>query len=231
MKFANTWRCTVVTVINRELREACLDYKKYKKLSKDLDTPDTVILKRLQDDVRLASRVFQEHVSVWNSPKRSETCIPILFCNRKLGASPEDLYKFAVFNTTTLYKICKRLDKRHNTTIYTGWYRKSIREKMISFVNKNIQTVLSFYVESSRTQECPICLEESYEDAIVLDCGHAVCSHCVLSMLHVQNIKGTIINRIAYGAYEHPKEARCPICRDPGALAKYTIIKTRQQTA
>jgi len=242
MKFGSVWRHTMATMPTH-LRDACLDYKKFKKLSKEPTTSVPIIKAILDGDLHRTTHIFQTHLSGLQSrsPPTPSTFLCSLFKKPCVtiatdsfpptSISPNELYRFATFNTTTLYKICKRLDKRHQSTLFTQWYRKAINDKAIAFVNKNVQSYLAIHASSSNAsslppEECPICFEDPTKDGLILDCGHILCTRCVLSMLGVSHrTKGTLHNLISHGTFYNPTRAKCPICRDPHAFTRYMQLQ------
>jgi hypothetical protein len=236
MKFGSVWRSTVEGM-PPALREACLDYKKYKRLSKDLALPTPAIQATLERDLGRTATVFQRHLAGLRKPPSSssrslfsvfEACkrASVASCPPDTGIGSQQVHHFATFNTTTLYKICKRLDKRHATSWFTPWFRKAIEDRTIPFVNKKEHSYLALHahIELPDAEECPVCFDDPTRDGLVLDCGHLICTKCILNMLDVHKTRGTLHNLVSHGAYYHPKLAKCPVCRDARALTRYTHV-------
>lgn len=217
MKFGETWKDAVSTM-EQPLKSACLDYKKYKKLSKR-DVQSTHLEESLHTDLARATQVFQTYFT------RCYDTQPFLWmwtCTRPLPVSPDELHLFATLNATALYKICKRFDKRQHISTYSDWYRQSIQNKSILFARKNIQAVLEFSKSIRPDVECPICFDPIQKDSvIILNCGHVLCASCVLGVLGVDRMHGTFANRIAHGAHANSCRARCPLCREPGVFQNW----------
>lgn len=189
-----------MTFDNDDLRSTCMNYKKYKKISKDVTLAKVCkIFTQLRNDVKLVCGTFNKY--------------------RKDPNSIGMLIKYTKFNVKCIYKVCKRLDKRLCTTIFMQWFRKiQTQRRKYKIFNKA-------YLASVE-EECPICFDP-VQEAIALSCGHSVCVKCALGMLSMSQRNGTIHNLIAYGRYCNANASKCPLCRDALAFNNYTLRKVK----
>lgn len=232
MKFGAQWRDFTAQhqhSMPPMFQEATLNYKKYKKISKDEDMSNDSIQRTLVADVYKTDAAFEHFMRIQHRPTFWKCCV--LQPERPAGKTRDllqTLYMYATFNTVCLYKICKRLDKRHGAGQFTRWYRSSLTARMYKFMSKDVQLLLGYNSRSISLDECPVCLESlaSPECAgILLNCGHVMCQPCALSLLGVHRTKGTLHNKIAHGAHHNPMAAKCPICRDRSAFHSYHVIQ------
>lgn len=226
MKFGAQWHSFITGDSNlpTPFRDASLDYKKYKKLSKST-CPDESIRKVLMADVSKTNETFMAYYRRSHTKRFAllDTCCLPPSCNNTLA-----LYRYATFNTTCLYKICKRLDKRrHATPYFSQWYRNMLAERHFKFMNKDIQFLLGYDSRELQLEECPVCFDAlTPHTTILLHCGHSMCEPCILTMLGVRHSRGTLHNLVAYGSHHNPHAAKCPICRDAHALRPFHKLAT-----
>lgn len=219
MKFGTVWK-TRVNSLPQHIRETCLDYKKYKKLSKRSTTDPSFIHSSLVCDINKVDATLSK---VMKPP----TLLNKLCANPLQDQLPDlkYIYEYVLINTTTLYKICKRLDKRLQTAIFKAFYTE--HHKTHKFLSRKLRTSLNIEV-GNEPDECPICFEPLHNHSrpyLVLRCGHIVCEPCIFEMLGVANTRGTVYNRIAFGCANNKKISKCPICRDTKALLDYKEYK------
>lgn len=210
------------------MQDACLDYKKYKKLSKQNSTNDSSRIKNaLVGDVNAVEHIFRMHTKDQKSTFCFRSCIFTLIPFTSHENSHLTLiYEYARLNTKCLYKICKRLDKRLGINTFMSWYEHVKMKRLYTFSNRYNHVCLSIDAAAFTPDECPICFEsQSDKPYFVLACGHIVCQQCTFSLLGVSTAKGTTHNRIAYGCYTKPTASKCPICRDSSAFLEYKEYK------
>lgn len=201
MKYGQYWKQEVKN-LPEGLQTHIINYKAYKKLiKKEINISDLTDM--LMKDAMYADKCFKK------SPKFT------------------GLYKFAELNSTSLYKICKKAQKKLNDENAIKWLQNVQNQRLFSFVNGIKKTELVIQQCTDCTRECPVCFER--EDAtIIMHCGHTLCVGCVKDMLKVRNTKGTIYNVIAHGLYVNMRgvgTACCPLCRDRMAFVDYKCVK------
>jgi hypothetical protein len=140
-----------------------------------------------------------------------------------ISVDKTDLYKYAVLNSTTLYKICKKASKRLQDRCPMEWLKRMQNERSLTFMNGMLKKQLELATSNANGMDCPICLDDNIATTLILHCGHMVCCTCVKHMLGVSNTRGTLHNVIAHGLHEVKKGASCPLCRDPKAFIHYKL--------
>jgi len=210
MKFCREWK-KQRSELPGALAKGCIDYKKYKKASKQLAVDE--LKEQLLRDVQVCSAAFDAHqrrrVGRWS-----------MFC-MAVGVHEEDknrdLLRFAQLNANCLRKLCKRLDKRCNTKEFTRWLNHSIDNHCYGFLKGGVLTKLEMDVDRVTCMDCPVCLEQQAK-WVILKCGHYLCSRCCLEML---KIRGTVHNAIAFARLYHRDMCICPVCRNNMAFASF----------
>jgi hypothetical protein len=150
MKFGSFWK-QHVELLPDDLRIVCLSYKKWKKLAKGDHEID---VRNLEKECEVTSNTLCELVKLVNTQK--STLSMCISHERKID--PHELFMFADLNKTCLYKICKRIDKRLNTTTYKEWYKKHYSSYKFNY--GLYYTRLMLHDEKTKIEECPICLED-----------------------------------------------------------------------
>ena len=212
MKFATVWK-TKLEDLPPFLKSTCIDYKKYKKLTKIQHGHAPEFFHNLLNaDIKLVDNVFK-------ALKRG-SCAAV-------KTDTKTLLEYAILNSRCLYKSCKRIDKRLGISDFKSWYSFLLTQKEHKFLSRQTQAWLRLKTANQQhTEECPVCLEQ-VDDMLVLQCGHILCVECTLNMLGVAQSKGTLHNRIAFGNYN--LQPKCPVCRDAHAFVKYKEYTSNKQ--
>ena len=220
MKYGEEWanRCKE---LSDELAAQAINYKTYKKITKTEQTAETILAK-LENDIH---KVIMFMNSIQNN--RQKRALSLLCeCSRQSTTFPvNEIASFMVLNERTCYKLCKRLDKRLQTNIFSSWLRNKRNDKTIPFLSRSEITYLQTLLKCFPEHECPICLEPVQTDFLITSCGHILCTPCTLQMLQVSHLKGKLFNKIAYGLYDKKTRVNCPVCRDNKAFSSYKHVK------
>jgi hypothetical protein len=181
------------------LSENCLDYKRWKKYAKR--PPDNSnIVRLLEHECERVDSVFRKHYRRCVRTKRSCLCQSNSVCK-------EDILLFAELNRNTLYKICKRLDKRVSPKPMTiDWLVRVRKELKFKFICGVEATTLNMTFPT----KCPVCFDDVNE-VVISKCGHILCVTCLESMYEMNGVKGTYHNIIS--CKDSEKARRCPSCR------------------
>ena len=108
MKFGILWRESV-DMLPSYLGKTSINYKNWKKISKKNSGPYVISL--LNKRCKKIEQVFLSECKTTISSS----------CFRNSAYSIEDLLDFAILNKKSLYKICKRLDKRTKSHAAMCW--------------------------------------------------------------------------------------------------------------
>lgn len=185
MKFGLHWKARLYT-LPAEFHDSCLDYKKYKRLTKSpLTTDINKVLQSLTCDAMQTDMIFKmyrlKRTHKWipccitsapnsaafsiglqqphSNPQMSQSNTSSKTSNT-LSKASQELLDFASLNTQCLYKICKRLDKRLKTNTFLAWLGDARKARMFAFTNHMHHICMQ--IENKRPpslQECPICLD------------------------------------------------------------------------
>lgn len=229
MKYCKVWKHQK-SKLPVTLRDSVLSYKKWKELSKQpMGANDLILL--LESECLTISKIMKETIKI----KSPHPIISIImawcrlpnFSKRHAIANCE-LYTYAVLNKLTLYKICKRMDKRRGTNTFRQWYTKRYNDFYFNASAYLTHLKIVNKVNEVETYECPVCFEE-IEDApfMILNCGHLLCVDCVESMYGMKGKKGTFQNLIS--VRETSKKMYCPTCRYPNPLSRASRINMYPQ--
>ena len=198
MKYGQYWKQEVKN-LPEGLSKNIINYKAYKKLIKK-NTSVCMLMDTLMKDAMKADHCF------------------------KMTTKCAGLYKFAELNSTSLYKICKKAQKKTKDDKALKWLQRVHNQRLFSFVSGIKKTELVIQQSADCVRECPVCFDE-VDSTIIMHCGHTLCLGCVKDMLKVKNTKGTIYNVIAHGLYVNVRGASCPLCRDGKAFVDYKCVK------
>lgn len=231
MKFGKYW-----TKHNEELpknlQQKTVCYKKWKKTTPEIHSEN--ILKNLEDECIIASNTVIEGVK----PKKNISALSCICSMQYQSFDTIQLYQYALLNKQTLYKICKRLDKKFKCTQYKTWlqnhyndfafnggmyYTKLLLESESEYFSgkhskyyegSSASELRRIFLESSEN-ECPICLDSSGKlPFIITNCGHMICYPCTLLMYNItpkyRGRLSVLINR--RNMYDDNQRC-CPVCR------------------
>lgn len=187
------------------LQQASINYKKWKKYTKNSSCND--IVKELETDCKKTDETFKK--SYDNLYKTSCLC---------RSFSKEDLRLFVDLNKTSIYKICKRIDKKLIPSPHAKtWLQICMSLHTYQFMGGWRVTALSIKLPV----ECPICLDNTGRIAISR-CGHFMCIECLFRFYEIGKHKGTLLNVISH--YDNAKLSKCPICRITRPYSKIHIL-------
>jgi len=136
------------------------------------------------------------------------------------------LIDFVHLNKKSLYKICKRFDKRSGLQdVYTSWYKDIAKEKY-RFLKNDMYYAFITWKSTNMKETCPICLDDDYDAFVFQKCGHVICAECIqmVSANRKQDVgvRGTLENIIRNLQYY--ESCDCPLCRCPKALSEFKIV-------
>jgi hypothetical protein len=203
MKYGKYWK-TQIADLPQQLQQTSLSYKNWKKIEGNDDNSLPILTKQCT----IASKTIIEYIKNDSKP------LSIFQCKRRTF-NISQLYQYALLNKETLYKICKRLDKKNNSSQYKRWLREHYNDFAFNsgIYYKKIELENNRF--SSSLEECPICLEEINDKTpfFITNCGHMICYPCTLLMFNITpkyrgRISVLINRRILYGS-----EQCCPVCR------------------
>jgi hypothetical protein len=233
------WR-TCAKRMPDHLVDACLDYKKWKRLSsskhmlqafehrddfRDL-LRDELLSDCAQVDAKLARYMPVRESGVVSFVTQLIRNLGSFWCVEKTEddhVGTDVLFAFVQLNKETLYKICKRLDR-----VYAAKGMCFLKEVhgVYKFIFQGGMMYTRLQLElGQHTTECPICLttiEEAREESgdkwqlFVLDCGHIMCMDCFRATYKIKGMRGTLFNLLDVSAYRARKEGvvlSCPMCR------------------
>lgn len=148
------------------------------------------------------SAIFEKRSSCWRcffGMPRASRCL-----------SDSEKVRVCEINKRTLYKICKKIDKRllKKGSEAKAFYTKAVTEQSFRFLSSKELVRLRIAASSSTGAfECPVCFDELDTKCVITRCGHAFCKACALRMWHLGN-DGLDICSITTRLGE-----RCPVCR------------------
>lgn len=206
------------------LKSRCIDYKLWKKSTKSSVLFDDFIIVELYTTCKRVDKVFQRIFSDLHDKISLSKCIAwISFCSEKEKYTVEELLIFAQINKTTVYKICKRIDKRINRRGDKGnalsWLCDMKMQHKFQFMGGAKLTVLEMTANSTTPIECPICLE-NVDQVVVSHCGHYMCLECVFSLCKIQNrYTGYLYNILSFR-----DKTICPMCRAWNPFENFMVI-------
>ena len=214
MKYGKYWK-DQVKVLPPQLQQTSLSYKKWKKIEVNNDN----IIPILISQCNIASKTIVDHIN--NDSK----FLSIFQCKRRTFDITQ-LYQYALLNKQTLYKICKRLDKKNNSNQYKEWLREHYNNFAFNSGIYYKKMELENNRFSSSLEECPICLEKinGQTPFFITNCGHMVCYPCTLSIFNITpsyrgRINVLINRRMLYGSNKC-----CPVCRSPTFMNELNYI-------
>lgn len=197
MKFGKYWT-TQIEKLPKKLQYKTLFYKKWKKIN----TYNEDIINELTNECNIVSNTVIKNIN-YNTNA---------FCCYKLF-DVKELYEYVILNKLTLYKICKKLDKKFNSNQYKTWLHKHYND--FSFNNGMYYTKLCLENNKESCLSCPICLEDLNGNipSIITECGHVLCYPCILSMYNITDKNRGRISTLINNINLCNKNKNCPICR------------------
>ena len=209
MKFGSIWK-QQINELPINLQSTVLSYKKWKKISK-LNYNEN-LLKTLEEESKNINNIIKNNYNNFNI----NNIIKLKCCNSNIEKiSKKDLYLYIMLNKTTLYKICKRIDKRNNFNLFMTWLNKNYKTFYFNYGLYYTRTLF----ENNEMQDviCPICLcdlEVTIKNPIlIMNCGHLMCFDCILQYYNISKNHGTLKNLISYHDH-YLKPMNCPECRE-----------------
>ncbi len=193
------------------LRSVSLNYKSWKKRCKNCTVQEAIVL--LKQECDQVDRMFQKWYDQWHSRYRS------VICWKTSSVDPCITLQFAQINSTTLYKICKRLEKMLGTTIAMSWLASVRSSHVFAFLGGHHTSHLQLALMSGSELECPLCTNEvSKKNMLIYGCGHNACIDCTLKFAQVKS------NGLWYNVLSYARIRRCPYCRYDQALSCVSSI-------
>jgi hypothetical protein len=202
MKFGKYWKkCN--EELPQKLQQKLISYKKWKKMC----IQNNNILQDLMVECTLASNTIIENIKT----KSNLSC----FFSHSNSIDKAQLYQYALLNKQTLYKICKRLDKKFHSVQYKQWLQMHYND--FAFNGGMYYTKLSLENESRGSlDECPICLEnvDGNVPFIITNCGHMICYQCTILMYNITpTYRGRLSVLIDRRNIDNDHSRCCPVCR------------------
>ena len=164
------------------LREQCISYKKWKQYCKQITRTSNcgLELKLLEEQCNQVDKYFKDqYEKIYNTPLY---LLPFVHCGIVNILRPNDVLKYAEVNSTTVYKVCKRLMKTCDSRTPIEWLTNIRSTHKYTFMGSTNTTHIQVKLQGH--VECPICLEDIPIDndhkIIVFGCGHYGCMDCVL---------------------------------------------------
>lgn len=226
MKFCVTWSSKLKQIEDLPLRNHCINYKAWKKFTKKTAPSRNylhTLLDLLEFELHKLNGIFEKEVRKL-FPGSSYIEFKSLLCINNDHASTSktcrkqkilDLATFSELNKTTIYKICKRFDKRFQVTLYKTWL-KTQTQRLYSGYNilGGFWTRrLGLELKENKSEPCPICFDDAPSTMIMLSCGHTVCKSCLMSYHGLSGMRGTFLNIVNYKMEVEHKHLLCPYCR------------------
>lgn len=178
--------------------------------SDDIDPRRALSYDKWKQRIKLPSTHFRLNWHLYllrecEAVDRSVFCDRSLFCwSRGERPKDEELVKLCDLNKRTLYKICKKLDKKMlGCRSAKLWYGSSLREKRFRFLGcTDLVKARMRCTKQEEVLECPICFDalDDPERCVITRCCHTFCEVCATKM---------------WGRVQAARErgATCPVCR------------------
>ena len=187
-----------------------LSYSRWVYISKTSMKKPMDLLKNLEEEAINSSNCLSCYAKKYLCESRI-LCFFIRIKNENYETILYALLNFAIHNQKTLQKICEHMDTVYKTNMFSTWLQQ--KYKKFKFNQSDILTRLELESKTLIEQECPICFEEIGKDkpCIILKCGHISCIECLQKLYGIDEIKGTLYNKIRYRETYSPM--MCPTCR------------------
>jgi hypothetical protein len=202
--------------IPSNLQEVSLNYKAWKKrckISPDFSGEAVVALKT---ECERIESTFNRYYLGYVQPSWKQ-CFA---CSKSSEMQPDILLMFAEINATTLYKICKRLQKRYVDPMPMQWLISVRASHAYEFLGGHHTTHLILRKSYPSSLECPICMSfKNRNEMLVYRCGHHACIACTLHYLSVKSQNG-----LWYNILKNAPHKDCPFCRYQQAFTEVTTV-------
>lgn len=235
MKWAHELRNQSAT-LPPVLRRNSLDYKAWKVRTKGCgtigDARISALLEALESECSATDRAF---VSGLRRPAFGGRCgccvLPWLGAGSaeraELAACTKaDLDLFCHLNATTVYKVCKRIDKKAcggGAGVARRWLHRTRAARRYRFMGGAQVAELRLRLPA----QCPVCLE-AVPSVAVAWCGHHLCVPCVRALHGIApGARGTLENLVtdARDKGRAGRAARCPMCRARDPFRQMSLLK------
>lgn len=215
MKYGRTWEALRLE-LPPFLQRSCLQYTQWKETIKAFVGPADVLLQQLEDDCERVSRAFTALARRRHRRRllprllsAAGWCPCVAAVDRPCRAEDHNNKAFAELNRTSLYKICKKIDKRLRPSPRAlEWMATRSRELRYPFLQGSELTSLVLTLPT----DCPVCLDACDKIAISR-CGHVLCLECLEDMYDMRGRKGTYHNLISARERASDRAITCPLCR------------------
>ena len=141
-------------------------------------------------------------------------------CCNKRPLTSKEIIRISEVNKTTLYKICKKLDKLLLPSLKQSgaameWYIKVVSQHKYKFLGGAELARIRIDMGLDKS-ECPICLDDKVnnDDVLILSCGHIICTACALCHWPVAKASSNSnISPVSWKRHWRKCNASCPLCR------------------
>jgi hypothetical protein len=206
MKYGKKWRQDI-SELPTNARQVCIHYKCWKERIANCERSNWSQI--LEEECMMVDKYIFE----------KKFRIPFLCCGNMI--TPEAKLKMCEFNTRTLYKVCKKLDKKLQVPAME-WYTHAIHTQKYKFVRSSQRTYLELVV-AQFPQECPICLCEDIKTWVIMRCGHYFCIGCIIKMWRLHT-RGTVHNILLATNLTYKT---CPICQVKDPICDHIVYAPR----
>lgn len=208
-------------------KNCVINYKQWKtSIAEDPTATRLEWMQRLTKECKRIDNVLYRHPSSHHVLRDILMC----FCQGDRVAtahlSPTECFDLSILNTTILFKLCKKLQKKLKVPAM-AWYSAVLARHTYHFTGSANRTRMEMLAHECFRFECPICLDDvefarsahaKAISGIILGCGHAFCMQCIERHWNLATITSPSIYvrlNIASGCQ------KCPICqlRDPASGA------------
>lgn len=206
MHFGKAWK-EAIGVFPEHVQNLCIPYKTWKKwIAREPDR----IKNHWQGILTKECHVVDK--ALFSSSRTS--LFPACF---RTSLSPTERFDLSVLNTTTLFKICKKLQKRLDVPAME-WYTHTMAAHRFRFTQSAQKTLLELSCRHALHIECPICLENfpvsfrkhERPTGIIMKCGHTYCLPCIERYWNMSTINSpSLYVRLAIAS----RNNICPMCR------------------
>lgn len=202
MKYGKYWRSWICSQDN-SIQKHCIQYIKWKKAI--MHNPD-----KIKKDWKNMLYHDCRNVDVF--------LFPLIDCNSCFNFNKKDRIlhdnktrlQLCEQNKTTLYKVCKKMEKRLNIPALK-FYNDLLKNHVYDFTGSAQKTVLS--LESNEELTCPTCNNESKDkNYIIMRCGHTIHKSCAFKLWKI--VPSGNVRKDRYHLEKKSFEVKCPCCND-----------------